>query len=251
MPTPNPDFPLSLATLPPLEARLRSNPVTLQRPVIILGGWRAPRISPRTVESVLRPFTSNRREDFLSIAYPFAGSVESAAARALQHIRARFPDQVDFDFDIVGVSMGGLVARLLLHGLVRDTHAPIRAARLFTLATPHAGAVLADYIRPDRAASAMRRGSPLLSRLASLPHDGLYEFYPYAQLRDWWVGATRTAPSGGGGELHPMWLDAETTFAKLLSHFAINRDKRIIADIALRLRGEEPIAKRGSEPPRN
>lgn len=246
----NPDFPLSLATLPPLEARLRANPVALERPVIVLGGWRSPRFSPRSVESVLRPLTSGRAEDFLTIAYPLAGSVEAAAGRALKAIRARFADR--HEFDIVGISMGGLVARLLLHGLVRDAgpgSTPIRAKRLFTLATPHAGAVLADYIRPDRAASSMRRGSALLSRLASLSPEGQYEFVPYAQLRDWWVGATRTAPPDW--ETQPRWLDAETRFAKVLSHFAINHDPRILADIALKLRGEEPVSRKGTRPPRD
>ncbi len=211
--------------------------------MVILGGWRSPRVSATWTESLLRPFTSGRREDFLSVAYPWCGSVERAAARALRVIRAKYPGQAEFD--LVGVSMGGIVARVLAHGVVRDTGAGLRVQRVFTLATPHRGAKFAEIVRPDGAARQLCAGSTMLRRLDALLPDAPYELVCYALLRDWLVGATRAAPPGRA----PLWLDVETTFSWYLSHYAISHDRRVLADVALRLRGETPIGREGGAPP--
>jgi pimeloyl-ACP methyl ester carboxylesterase len=244
-PIPNPDFPLDYAALVPLEARLRAGPVALERPVIVLGGWRSPKCSATWTRNVLRPFTSGREDDFLCVSYPWSPTIESAAAKALRAVRERFPDQSEFD--VVGVSMGGIVARVLAHALVGDDRPPLRVRRIFTLASPHRGARFADWVTPGRAARDLRRGSGLLRRLDALRARGEYELHCYALLRDWLVGATRSAPPG----TEPMWLDAETITAKLISHYTVNRDRRLLADVALRLRGEAPIASPGSPPPRD
>ena len=67
----------------------------------------------------------------------------------------------------------------------------------------------------------------------------------YAQLRDWWVGAGRAAPPG----MVPIWTDTEGAAARVFSHFQINFNRRVLRDIARRLRGEEPVARCGSLPP--
>jgi hypothetical protein len=61
------------------------------------------------------------------------------------------------------------------------------------------------------------------------------------------VGATRTAPTG----MEPLWVDPVRPFPRVLSHFASVYDERIIADLSRRLRAEEPLALRGSTPPRD
>jgi hypothetical protein len=148
------------------------------------------------------------------------------------------------EVDVVGVSMGGLVARAAASDWVARRSAAgsrrVRIARLFTLATPHKGATLANRICPDGTARDMRPGCDFLSRLNAEPPE--HELICYARLRDWWVGATNTAPPGR----EPMWVDAPA----LLSHQLVTHDPVIRTDVARRLRGEEPLG-RPSHPPRD
>lgn len=148
--------------------------------------------------------------------------------------------------------MGGLVARLA--ALAPEAREPfgiptelprLNIARLFTLATPHRGASLAGIVALDAAARDMKPGSPFLRDLdAAEPDPRLYEMVCYARLRDAWVGATNTAPPG----TNPIWVP---TPARNLAHLTVSRDRRILLDIARRLRGEPPLALEPSPPPRN
>lgn len=239
-PHPNPDFPVTHAQA---VARLRAlAPKPLPRPVVILAGWHAPGLTRTNLERLLRPATSDRREDFLSLAYPFATSVESAAEHVARRVRARFAHAWPESFDLVGVSMGGLVARFLA---AHDPDLSPRVRRIFTLASPHRGARLADVVRPDRAARQLRRGSQLLRSLDDSLARARFELVPYTMLDDWWVGATRSAPPGR----NPIWRRPRTLTERTMSHLLIPRSRPIVLDLALRLRGEEPVAREGRPPP--
>lgn len=180
----------------------------------------------------------------MSVAYVGAGDIREAARVVAGKVAARFgADWAAREFDVVGISMGGLVARVLASP--QDGGPALRIKRLFMLATPHRGAKLARVVAPDRAARDMRPGSDFLGALdARLPSAG-YELVCYAQLRDWWVGAGRAAPPGRV----PIWTDTESVGARLFSHFQINFNRRVLRDVARRLRGEEPVARGGSWPP--
>ncbi|MEO1512022.1 MAG: hypothetical protein AAFU70_08120, partial [Planctomycetota bacterium] len=112
-------------------------------------------------------------------------------------------------------------------------------------ATPHRGAALAEKIRLDPASRGMRAGSRFLSELDEAWRRGERprEVVPYAVTNDTWVGATRTAPPGG----RVLW----TGGSRVLSHFTVSVNRAIVTDIALRLRGEAPLAERGGVPPRD
>ena len=69
-----------------------------------------------------------------------------------------------------------------------------------------------------------------------------YEIVPYAVLRDGMVGATNTAPPGQ----EPIWVSGRL----FMSHLLIALESRIYTDVALRLRGEQPLGS-PSEPPRD
>jgi hypothetical protein len=254
MPRPhlNPSFPITRAQALAEWDRMRKHLVPLQRPVLILGGWRAPRLGALGIERLLRPLTSNRTENFLTVTYPFASSLDAAWNIACRKLQQRFGDRgpgLDSPIDVIGISMGGLVAKLASmppqdRPPIGNPDAPrLRLHRLFTLATPHRGARLARLWAFDDATRLMRPGCPALD---ALDHpDVLPRIIPYAMLGDWWVGATRTAPPG----MSPIWIAPETLAERALSHFLINRNPAIVADVARRLRGETPLAHPGPPPP--
>lgn len=242
----NPDFPISCDEAAADLLRMQRNPMPLRRPVLILAGWRAGAIAMQGLETLLKPACSAGDEDFLTITYPGAGSIQAACDRVRRAVADR--GWTGRTLDVVAISMGGLVARCLAQPPDQFGDAPaLPFARLFTLATPHRGARLAQYIRPDAAAADMRPGSPFMQRFAAFGLQPQTEFYPYALLRDWWVGARNTAPAGQ----FPIWADPTEPLPRLFAHFAINRDPRVLADIARRLRGEPPHARRATPPPRD
>lgn len=238
----NPDFRVDDERARAEIERMRASPRPLERPVLVLAGWRSPRLWIKGVASMLAPITSGRAEDFRSIGYPELGDVEGPARRVLNLARAWRSGP----YDVVGVSMGGLVARLLALPPERSgLPGRLDVARLFTLATPHRGARLARWFRPDRAAAAMRPGSELLRRLDDALPGLNYELICYGHLRDWWVGGRGTAPPGR----EPIWIDTRGPAESIFSHFTINRDARVLVDIARRLRGESPLGREGGPPP--
>lgn len=240
----NPDFDADPRYIKTERARMRGDHKPLARPVVVLAGWRSPSLQGLGLADRLAPLTSGRRDDYLTISYALTGDIEAAARHAravLDRLPASGPER---EIDVIGISMGGLVARLLASQAGGD--GPV-IRRVFTIATPHQGAVLARWIRPDRAARAMRPGSPLLRALDDRLAGQSFELVCYAQLRDWWVGATRTCPPGGCA----CWIDAASPIDWVLSHFTSPRRWPIMLDIARRLRGELPLARAGSRPPRD
>lgn len=216
-------------------------PTRLERPVLVLAGYRAWPLMANTLRGQLIRLTSGEPRDILAVSYTNRGRFEDALSVARRRIAAWRLEVArgHGEVDIVGISMGGLVAR----ALASDTFGgpPLNATRVFTLATPHGGARLADRIAPEPAARGMRAGSDLLGSLDAAWSQRGYELTPYAVLNDTWVGATRTTPPG----LDPIW----TPGSHLLSHFTVSEVPGIMADIARRLRGEPPLAGEACPPP--
>ncbi|HYE61294.1 MAG TPA: hypothetical protein VD997_04800 [Phycisphaerales bacterium] len=235
----NPDFHLEPASLEAETQRLRSTPTPLARPVVILGGWHAPGIANISMASRLGPFTSGKPDDFTSITYPLAFSLHSAAAHAYSVIRSK--GLCEREIDVVGISMGGILSRALACDAFNL--GPLKIRRIFTVASPHRGAKIAQVIIPDPCAWDMRPQSKFLCGLNGRAHA--CELHCYAALRDWWIGASNTAPPG----MLPYWVDVNPGLGRLCSHFAINHDQLVMVDIARRLRAEVPLAKRASQPP--
>jgi pimeloyl-ACP methyl ester carboxylesterase len=242
VPRDNPAFALSLPAARVEMARMRREPVRLTRPVVVLAGYRAWSLAPRGLCRTLATLTGADRERFMAIAYPFRADFAWIAGEVSRRIDVRWPsDDPDrtLEVDVIGVSMGGLVARAAAAG--HGSGKRLNIARLFTLGTPHRGALLAGRCVLDDAARSMRAGSVFLARLdEALPGAG-YELMCYSRLRDTWVGATRTAPPGR----EVLWVSG----TRALGHITLARDPRIVADIARRLRGEPPLAGGGQQPP--
>lgn len=244
LPRENPDFPVTPDELALEVDRMRATPALPQRPVLVLSGYHAPRMMVTRFARELHALTGGPIERFHAIGYPFATDIDAFARRVVREVDRVWPHSEPHrtvEMDVVGVSMGGLVARVAAQLPLENGQKRLRIARLFTLATPHNGALLAERIRIDRAARDMRPGSPFLERLNSGLPTAKYELTCYARLNDRWVGATRTAPPGR----EPIWVSG----LKVFSHSTITTDPRLLADIALRLRNERPLSRRASKPP--
>jgi hypothetical protein len=245
----NPDFRPPAAGFGAEWARMRASPRGLVRPLVVMGGWRAPRWPVAELARRLRGLAGAGAEMVLPVSFTWCGSFGSAMGRAVAAVEERWssrdPDET-VEVDVVAVSMGGIVARAgaawpehrRAGRLSHTSRKRLRIVRLFTLASPHRGAKLAQRIAIDGTARDMRPGCEFLCRLNESPRP--YELVCYARLHDWWVGATNAAPPGE----EPIWIDAHP----LLSHNAVTLDRLITTDVARRLRGEEPLGKPSKSP---
>jgi pimeloyl-ACP methyl ester carboxylesterase len=146
--------------------------------------------------------------------------------------------------DVIAVSIGGVVARHAAAATPTPPGRRLRVARLFTISSPHRGAALAAFpampfvggVQAD-----LRPGSKFLRTLEHNERPGTYPVYPYVRLGDSLVGAANAAPHGQD----PWWVATPPLEG---AHTMAYCDGRIVADIARRLRGEEPFAKEPPEP---
>jgi len=244
----NPAFPASGEEITADRARMLADPVRLECPVVVLSGYRSPSLSSAALARQLRNLTGASSEEIVSMGYFFAGTVEAPAGNVVDFVERRFPsDDPEWtsEVDVVAISMGGLVARLAAAdpGLRDEPGGKrLRIKTLYTLASPHRGAILADWLTIDSASRDMVAGSEFLQILDAALVDAEYEVVSYAVLRDGWVGATRSAPVGQ----EPIWVPGRL----FLSHHMVSLNRRIQTDIARRLRGEEALGG-PSEPPRD
>ena len=239
----NPDFDLSRAEAREIGEAMAAEPVELERPIVVLGGWRQGFLAPPSDSTrLIARLTGAPDARTLTVGYPLAWSIESLDDKVVGAVQRRWPSaspDETTEVDVIAISMGGLVARRAARE--DDGRKRLKIRRLFTIGTPHRGARLASTIIIDPASCAMRPGSPFLSCLDEGLERAEYELYCYTRLNDRIVGATNTAPSG----MQPYWLSGSA----ILSHLRGRNDPRIFADIARRLRGEEPIARRPTTPP--
>src|SRR6185369_10092730 len=119
-----------------------------------------------------------------AISYTFGTRFDTLARTVIERVEATWPSdnpEETVEVDVVGVSMGGLVARWAAlppadrfrEGAAHNPGATgkrLRIRNLYTLGTPHRGAILANLIAPDPIARDMRAGSGFLRTLdARLP----------------------------------------------------------------------------------
>lgn len=113
---------------------------------------------------------------------------------------------------------------------------PVRRLRihhLYTISTPHRGALMASVIAPGRLAQDMKYDSPFMQSLDHQLASADFTITPYARLHDLTVGEFNAAPHGQ----NPYWLPAAPF---TISHADAYRDPRLIADLAKHLRNETP-----------
>lgn len=231
----NPSFPLTWKRGEAELQEMAASPRSLSRPVVVVGGYmdrHAPDVQALIVET-----TGDGRVIAVTLGAP--DSLEECRAAIIGAVEKAYPCQDGLwtaEVDVVGVSLGGLAARYsAVPG--EDGGKRLRIARLFTVASPHCGAVLAKNYIGDGSWlwRDLRPGSKALETLAASDVASGYEMYPYARLHDRIVGVANTAPPGQT----PIWMPAK---AFQDGHSDIWRDPRVLADICRRLRGETPYA---------
>lgn len=207
--------------------RMRRQPVRVARPVVLLNGYHAWHGVVASLQRTLVKLVSQREADFFDVSY--ATMTDFAAVR--RHVIDEIVrvHGLETEVDLVGISMGGLVSRMIACEWPGDARR-VRVHRIFTIASPHVGARLARRVHVDAAARDMIAGSEMLQRLNCQTHPRLR---CYAQLNDTIVGATNTAPPG----IRPFW----SAGTAIMSHFTTIRNPLILADIARCLRNEPPL----------
>lgn len=242
----DPSFPLTRGQVEEEHARLGRSPAGLCRPVVILNGYHTPPQVAWWARLQLCRLTSQKAEDFLTVSYTAETLIERAAERAIAAVERRWPSggggvgDGTIEVDVVGISMGGLVARFAALEAERRSHplrsytpgkTRLRIANLYTFATPHQGSLRAALMAPDAAARDMKPTSRFLEVL-----NGVERGYPvvsYTQRRDGLIAPAAAAPKGetaivGSG-------------SRMMSHFTAVHNPWFLADLARRLRSEPAL----------
>jgi len=223
----NPSFPVSRDDATRILGQLERNPKPLDRPLVIVGGLNDPGWGPSIERAHLGKCIDDQR--VLCVVVAFEPNLDECREKLIRRVDEKFPGQ---QVDVIGLSLGGLVARYAAAPVADKPR--LSVARLFTISSPHTGAMLAKMPTFDRKVVEMRPGSEFLAKLSECDTKRSYELIPYVRLGDEWVGASHAAPAG----LNPWWIDTPPLEH---AHIGASVDPRILADIALRLRHEPPL----------
>ncbi len=210
-------------------ARMRREPVPLSRPLLILNGYHAWAGVVESVRKQLARTTSGNPDDILAVSFMDQTCFDAQRRRVLDET-ARWVG-LSTSIDIVAHSMGGLVGRFC-----GTTNHPdgrvLHIERLYTLASPHRGATLANIATPDATARGMRAGSDFLRGLGAAPTT-IRRLITFTHAKDPVVGAHNTSLHNE----HPRWCSG----SRLLSHFSVAHNPIVLATIARELRSEPPL----------
>jgi hypothetical protein len=240
----NPAFPLTTAQAANALREMRRTPRAAVRPIVVVGGFGDPGIGSSNIKSVLEPCLLDAQ--FLRVDPWMASSFPQARKDLVDAVQAAFPSadpRFTTEVDVVCNSMGGLVALYAIDPSQCSADAgmrTLRAAQVFTIASPLRGAAAAELPTLSPLVTDMRPGSQFLVTLGDSIRHARCEVIPYTISDDAFVGAVNTAPPG----VDPWWVPAEFLHS---GHMTAHNDKRILADIARRLRQETPYTREPRE----
>ncbi|MFO0963962.1 MAG: hypothetical protein U0625_13800 [Phycisphaerales bacterium] len=242
---PNPSFPITTQQAYRALEQMAAAPKAAPRPVVFVGGFADPGFVSAGLRKRLAPMLAGTPT--LDCAPGGAGSFAAARRQLVDAVQLAWPsaDPTEtVEVDAVCVSMGGLVA---IHAADAQASSPdagtrrLRVVRVFTIASPLRGAVLAEHFDFIGIVKEMRPGSPFLARIDAVCASRSFQLFPYTRTDDGIVGAANTAPPGA----LPWWVPGE--FGQS-DHLTVQEDPRILADIARRLRGDEPFSREPRAP---
>jgi len=216
------------------KRRLREGPVGVDRPVVVVTGYASVPPMAASFAREMEELTGADEKMFVPIDMFFINDMRDGVDVLLRELNERYPhpsDEETIEVDVVGISMGGIVAKLAAEP--EEGRPRLNINTLYTLGAPHRGADLANANPMDQAAQDLMYKSIMLVKLhENMPRRG-YELVPYAILSDDLVGPRNSAPWG----VWPVWVRGRLVG----SHIALQSDERIQIDLARRLRGERPL----------
>lgn len=219
-------------------------PQPLTRPLLVLGGYLDPGFAAGSIKRTFRGLAGGD-DRIIGLSFAFNAQFANCRRRVIAAVDKRFPSDDPArtqEVDVIGYSMGGLIGLYAAAECEAEKHKRrLRIARLFTISTPHRGAALAWLPIPIPLQRDMRFGSRFLASLMKAMEDKPYPVIPYTRLRDRVVGEANTAPDGQ----QPWWTPCPSFEP---SHAVAFQDPRILADIARRLRGEQPWTREPAAP---
>ncbi|MFL3868567.1 alpha/beta fold hydrolase [Streptomyces griseobrunneus] len=156
---PAPDPRHTPGTGPGTGLRPLPGPPDAERPVVLLHGF----IDNRSVFVLLRrALARHGRRHLASLNYsPLTRDLRTAAGLLGRHVEEVCARTGQREVDIVGHSLGGLIARYYVQRLGGDS----RVRTLVTLGTPHGGTAVAPGAGVHPIVRQMRGGSPLIEEL--------------------------------------------------------------------------------------
>ncbi len=241
----NPSFAVTTDEARKMLREMSDHPRRLERPLLIISNYMDGGRHAANLKHVFHDCTGDRR--IITVVTGFPRTLEECRAKAIEAVETTYsssdPDGTA-EVDVIGVSLGGLTARFAAAPSEDGASGRrLRVARMFTIASPHCGAVIAkNYLgRSQQLWRDLRPGSQFLAYLAREDPKAKYTLYPYTRLHDAIVGEANAAPPGQT----PIWVPS-LPFKE--GHDDAWEDSRILADIARRLRGETPLAGPKREP---
>jgi hypothetical protein len=232
----NPSFPITAQQAHAAVLEMRQTPKPLRRPLVLIGGLLDPNIGPSSYRDFFGRITIGGT--FIRVAPGFCGTFEECRRMVIDAVDAACPSSDPnwtVEVDVVGASLGGVVARYAATPSIDPSHPRrLKIGRLFTISSPHSGALLAESFTFNELDHDLQPGSAFLKTLADQDASARYELIPYVHLRDDVIGSQNAAPPGRV----PYWLDNQSI---LPAHLEAMMDERILADIARRLRDEKPF----------
>ncbi len=231
----NPSFACSIGKGSRVLSEMQDEPRPLARPVVIAAGAREPGFAVAQTGGIFRYATTNP-DDVIVVPFMAENDFESARAALIEAVVARFPNVSrgeTIEVDVVGIGIGGLVARDAAIG--RPGQPRLNIGTLYTISTPHKGTRVTGLPAGDARTADLRPGSAYLRNLDRNYSASDYEIIGYARLREDSMEATSAVPPNG----NLWWLPAPPLE---FSHVASHRDPRILADICRRIRvvSDEP-----------
>src|SRR5688500_13584114 len=162
----NPAFNVSRADASRAIEAMGKDEKRLERPVVVLGGYHDMGIGPASFLPKFREAVGDD-ERIVPVTHFFRGTFDACRREVIEEVEKQFPSAEGagetIEVDVIGLSMGGIVARYA--ALERPGERRLKIKRLFTISSPHRGAVRASLPTIHRLHRDLRSGSEFLREL--------------------------------------------------------------------------------------